>query len=122
MGIVLIALALLLMVSVMFYRPPDKYVYGHIRIPDRGIHAEVYTTEHGQDCGCTSPLWHGGKVTVKADLSSVQVDDKAILTSLEGDKMVLECISITGVPGWLQKTDGDVLVVNGRWVYRFTKL
>ena len=98
----------------------EQYVYGTIRIPARGIYAEVYTTEHGDDCIPT--LWNGGKVTVKADLSEVQLYDMAELIGLEGEHYVLECVSITGVPSWLQKTDGDVLVVNGRWVYRFTRL
>lgn len=99
---------------------PQQYVWGRIRIPARGIYAEVYTTEHGDDCIPT--LWNGGKVTVKADLSSVQLYDTAELIGLDGEHYVLECVSITGVPSWLQQAHGDVLVVNGRWVYRFTRL
>lgn len=100
----------------------ERHVWGHIRIPARGIYAEVYTTDHGPDCGCTPSLWNGGKVTTKADLSSVQLGDMADIYTVEGEHLVLECISITGVPSWLQKTDGDVLVVNGRLVYRLTRL
>lgn len=101
---------------------PRQYVYGKLRIPARDIYADVYIRDHDEDCDCTTPLWHGGKVTVKADLSAVQLYDMATLTSLSGEYMVLECVSITGIPAWLQKTDGDVLVVNGRLVYRFIRL
>ena len=101
---------------------PCQYVYGKLRIPAHDIYADVYIRDHDEDCDCTTPLWHGGKVTVKADLSAVQLYDMATLTSLSGEYMVLECVSITGIPAWLQKTDGDVLVVNDRLVYRFIRL
>lgn len=117
-----ILIVLLPMIVLPLLPAREQYVWGRIRIPARGIRAEVYTAEHGDDCGCTSSLWHGGKVTVKADLSSVQLYDTAELTGLDGKHYVLECVSITGIPAWLQKTDGDVLVVNGRWVYRFIRL
>ena len=100
----------------------EQYVYGKLRIRERDIYADVYIRDHDQTCDCTSPLWHGGRVTVKDDLSAVQLYDMAELTSLTGEHYVLECVSITGVPAWLQKTDGDVLVVNGKWVYRFIRL
>lgn len=116
-GIFILVAVLVVLPSI---RPPELYVWGRIRIPARGIYAEVYTTERGDDCIPT--LWSGGKVTLKADLSAVQLYDMAELVGLEGEHYVLECVSITGVPSWLQKTDGDVLVVNGRWVYRFTRL
>lgn len=101
---------------------PRQYVYGKLRIRTRGIYADVYIRDHDQDCDCTTPLWHGGRVTVKDDLSTVQLYDMAELTSLTGEHYVLELVSITGVPAWLQKTDGDVLVVNGLYVYRFIRL
>lgn len=101
---------------------PRQYVYGKLRIPAHDIYADVYIRDHDEDCDCTTPLWHGGKVTVKADLSAVQLYDMATLTSLSGEYMVLECVSITGIPACLQKTDGDVLVVNDRLVYRFIRL
>ena len=59
---------------------------------------------------------------VKADLSAVQLYDMAELIGLDGEHYVMECVSITGVPSWLQKISGDVLVVNGKWVYRFIRL
>ena len=101
---------------------PRQYVYGKLRIRTRGIYADVYIRDHDQDCDCTTPLWHGGRVTVKEDLSTVQLYDMAELTSLTGEHYVLECVSITGIPAWLQKTDGDVLVINGWLVYRFIRL
>lgn len=102
--------------------PPDQYVYGKLCIDARDIYADVYIRGYDQDCGCTPSLWNGGTVTVGADLSSVQVGDMADLRGLDGEHLVLECISITGVPSWLLETDGDVLVVNGRLVYRLTRL
>ena len=101
---------------------PEQYVYGKLRIRTRGIYADVYIRDHDQDCDCTTPLWHGGRVTVKEDLSTVQLYDMAELTSLTGEHYVLELVSITGIPAWMQKVDGDVLVVNGLYVYRFIRL
>lgn len=130
MEIILFALALLLMAAVSL--PPSAllrchlpreggYVAGRMYIRSRGISAEVYTREAEPIDGMSS-LWNGGKVTTHADLSSVQLGDMADIYTVEGEHLVLECISITGVPSWLQKTDGDVLVVNGRLVYRLTRL
>lgn len=124
----LIVFASLLLVAIMSVLAnidsilPRQYVYGKLRIPAHDIYVDVYIRDHDEDCDCTTPLWHGGKVTVKADLSAVQLYDMATLTSLSGEYMVLECVSITGIPAWLQKTDGDVLVVNDRLVYRFIRL
>lgn len=100
---------------------PEKYVAGRIYIRARGISAEVFTHEADPIDGM-STLWNGGKVTVKEDMSSVQVGDMAELYTVEGEHLVMECISITGVPSWLLETEGDVLVVNGRLVYRLTRL
>ena len=101
---------------------PSQHVYGKLRIRTRGIYADVYIRDHDQDCDCTTPLWHGGRVTVKEDLSAVQLYDMAELTSLTGEHYVLELVSVTGIPAWMQKVDGDVLVVNGLYVYRFIRL
>ena len=101
---------------------PSQHVYGKLRIRARDIYADVYIRGHDQGCDCTTPLWHGGKVTVKDDLSAVKPYDMAELTSLTGEHYVLECVSITGVPSWLQNVDGDVLVINGWLVYRFIRL
>lgn len=101
---------------------PSQHVYGKLRIRSRDIYADVYIRNHDQTCDCTTPLWHGGTVTIKDDLSAVQLYDMAELTSLTGEHYVMECVSITGVPAWLQQADGDVLVVNGWLVYRFIRL
>lgn len=97
------------------------YVAGRLYIRQRGICAEVYTHRREPLDGMSS-LWNGGKVITKEDLSTVQIGDMADIYTVEGEHLVLECVSITGVPAWLQKTAGDVLVVNGRWVYRFIRL
>lgn len=117
-------LILLMLPLIVLPLLPERecYVAGHIRIPARGIYAEVYTTDHGPDCGCCGALWNGGTVTVTADLSSVQVGDMAEIYTVEGEHLVLECIAIRSGPAWLMEPQGDVLVVNGRWVYRLTRL
>lgn len=102
--------------------PQEQYVYGTISIRTRGIYAQVFTREEEPLCGCCTALYGGGKVTVKADLSQVQVGDMAELTSLNGDKLVLECIDIRAGVGWLARAKGDVLVINDRLIFRFTKL
>lgn len=116
----LLILAFIVLAGVVI--PQEQYVYGHIRIQERGIYAQVCTAEEAPDCGCCDALYGGGKVTVKADLSAVQVGDMAELTSLAGDRMVLECIDIRHGLSWGMKTEGDVLVINDRLIFRFTRL
>ena len=99
----------------------EQYVYGHIRIWSRGIYAQVFTREESPACGCCGALYGGGKVTVQEDLSAVQVGDFAEITSLEGERLVLECIDIRSGVGWLAQARGDVLVINDRLIFRFTK-
>ena len=99
----------------------EQYVYGHIRIRSRGIYVQVFMREESPACGCCGALYGGGKVTVKEDLSQVQVGDFAEITSLEGERLVLECIDIRAGVGWLAKARGDVLVINDRLIFRFTK-
>ena len=69
-----------------------------------------------------SVLWGGGKVTTDADLSQVQVGDMAHLYTVEGEHLVLECVTIRRGWGWFDKPQGDVIVINNRYVYRFTRL
>lgn len=121
MGIMLIAMALLMAAVVLYKPPPEKYVAGHLYIRARGISAEVYTSEAEPMDGMSS-LWNGGKVTVKADLSAVQLGDMADIYTVEGEHLVLECIEIRKGLWWLRKPRGDVLVVNNKYVYRFTRL
>lgn len=118
----LIILLLPLIVLPILSAPHELHVAGSIRFPARGIEAEVYTQAHGPDCGCASTLWHGGIVTTDADLSNVQVGDMAHLYTVEGEHFVLECVRIRKGLGWFEKPQGDVIIVNQKWVYRFTRL
>lgn len=111
----------LLVVLPQLHPPHEQYVAGRIRIPVRGISAEVYIRQPEPMDGMSS-LWNGGKVTTKADLSNVQVGDMADIYTVEGEHLVLECISIRKGLGWLVQPEGDVVVINGRWLYRFTRL
>ena len=107
------------------------FVAGRIRIPAADIHAEVMTASHGSDCGCCGTLWQGGIASTTADLSAVQVDDMAELVTVDGDRLVLECVAVepcVRVGRWLIgwrgviRAQGDVLVYSGGSVYRFVRL
>lgn len=119
--VLLLVLVMLPVVVLPLLEAPEPYVWGRIRIPARGIEASVYTREAEPIDGMSS-LWQGGTVTTDADLSNVQVGDFAHIYTTEGEHLVLECVSITGIPAWMRKTDGDVLVVNDWLVYRFIRL
>ena len=119
--IIILLLFLVAMIVLPLLPTRQQYVEGHIRIPARGIEASVYTREAEPIDGMSS-LWQGGKVTVKADLSAVQLGDMAEIYTVEGEHLVLECIDIRKGLALLMKPQGDVLVVNGRWVYRFVRL
>lgn len=122
--VILKFLLVLCVVGVFSIPPPthEGHLYGSLSIPARGIIVEVYTTDHAPDCGCTPTLWNGGKVTADADLSAVEIGDMADMRSLDGEHYVLECIDIRQGLALLMEPQGDVLVVNGRWVYRFVRL
>ena len=117
--IVLIIIGVLLAASC--FRAPPQYVAGRIYIRSRGISAEVYTHQQEPLDGMSS-LWNGGRVSTKADLSAVQVGDMAELYTVEGEHLVLECIEIRKGLWWLQKPQGDVIVIDGKWVCRMTRL
>ena len=114
-------LILLLPMIVLPLLPRQQYVAGRIRIPARGISAEVYTYQQEPLDGMSS-LWNGGKVTTKQDLSSVQVGDMAHLYTMEGEHLVLECVDILKGWGLFANPQGDVIIINQKWVYRFTRL
>lgn len=99
--------------------PQVQYVAGRIYIRSRGITAEVYTTEPDPIDGMSS-LWNGGRVTTNTNMSDVKLGDMAEVYTVEGEHIVLECISIR--IAWPIDPRGDVLVVDGGWVYRFTRL
>lgn len=115
------AIIALAVVIVMLACPPVQYVCGRIRIPALDISAEIYTNEPGEDC-CIPSLWNGGKVTCKADLSGVEVGDMADIITFDGGHLVMECVQIRKGLAWFMKPQGDVLVINDRYVYRFTRL
>lgn len=101
--------------------PRQQYVTGRMYIRERGIAASLYTKEEDVLDGM-SVLWGGGKVTTDADLSGVQVGDVAHLYTVEVEHLVLECVRIRKGLGWFDKPQGDVIVINQKWVYRFTRL
>lgn len=116
-----ILIILLLPMIVLPMLPRQQYVAGRMYIRDRGIAASLYTKEEDVLDGM-SVLWGGGKVTTDADLSGVQVGDMAHLYTVEGEHLVLECVRIRKGLGWFDKPQGDVIVINQKWVYRFTRL
>lgn len=119
--LIILIILLLPMIVLPLLSPRAQYVAGRIRIPARGISAEVYTYEEEPLDGMSS-LWNGGKVTTKQDLSSVQAGDMAHLYTMEGEHLVLECVDIRKGWGWFEKPKGDVIIINRKWVYRFTRL
>lgn len=116
-----ILIILLLPMIVLPLLPRQQYVAGRMYIRERGIAASLYTKEEDVLDGM-SVLWGGGKVTTDADLSGVQVGDMAHLYTVEGEHLVLECVRIRKGLGWFEKPQGDVIVINQKWVYRFTRL
>lgn len=97
------------------------YVAGRLYIHEKGISAEVYTRQEEPIDGMSS-MWNGGKVTTNADLSTVQLGDMAEIYTVEGEHLVLECVDIRKGWAWSVEPQGDVIVINGRWVYRLTRL
>lgn len=128
------AIALVLLMLPLIVLPllsPTQYVAGRIRIPAADIHAEVMTASHGPDCGCCGVLWQGGVAYTTADLSGVKVYDTAELVTVDGDRMVLECVEVVSclrvgstLIGWrgILRAEGDVLLVSGGKAYRFVRL
>ena len=114
-------LILLLPMIVLTLLPRQQYVAGRMYIRERGIAASLYTKEEDVLDGM-SVLWGGGKVTTDADLSGVQVGDMAHLYTVEGEHLVLECVRIRKGWGLFAKPQGDVIIINQKWVYRFTRL
>lgn len=97
------------------------YVAGRLYIRERGISAEIYTHQEDPLDGMSS-LWNGGEVITKEDLSTVQLGDMAEIYTVEGEHLVLECVDIRKGWGLFAKPQGDVIIINQKWVYRFTRL
>lgn len=126
-----------LIVPVLLDAQHPLSVAGRIRIPAADISAEVMTASHGSDCGCCGVLWQGGVAYTTADLSGVQVDDKAEIYTVDGGHFVLEfvgmthCLKIGNVLiGWngITRANGDVLLCDRAGatpfvrVFRFVRL
>lgn len=119
--IVLLLFVLLFTLFPLLFDRPEMAVQGRVSIPDAGIRAEVMTASHGASCGCCGAFWNGGVGYVSADMDAVMLDNKATLTTLDGGRLVLECVEIKGcikIGKWLiavdgiTRADGDVLFVS----------
>ena len=97
------------------------YVAGRLYIRQRGISAEIYTRQEDPMDGMSS-LWNGGEVITRENLSTVQLGDMAEIYTVEGEHLVLECVGISKGWAWHVKPQGDMIVINGRWMYRLTRL
>lgn len=120
-------LMLMLCVQPLLY-PNDGTAAGILRIDD--ICAEVYTA-HGATCDCCAPLWGGGIAVTDADLSSVQEGDWAVLTLLDGTRLVMECAAITPClrvgncligPWGITQADGEIIIYDKCTAYWFVRL
>lgn len=118
---------LCLLILAVTLKPPE-IAAGTLRIGD--LCMEVYTT-HGDACDCCAPLWGGGIVTAGADLTSVQVGDWAVLTLLDGTRLVLECAAITPclrvgrylIGQWgITQAEGDIIVYDAFTAYWLARL
>ncbi len=124
-------LMILLVILSVAYHPTNEEAHGSLRIPSDEINDSVSITGHGDACGCTDALWNGGQARTDADMHRVSIGATAYLTTECGTHYVLECVSIDRcvtigewLVGWrgIIRADGDVLIVSGNWVYRFTRL
>ena len=104
-------------------KPFDRtlYVAGRLYIRQRGISAEIYTRQEDPMDGMSS-LWNGGEVITRESLSTVQLGDMAEIYTVEGEHLVLECVDIRKGWAWRVEPQGDVIIINGRWMYRLTRL
>ena len=94
---------------------------GSIRIPTAGVDASLSLTHVDDDC-CYMGLWNGGYIIGDAQMfESVKVGDWAEIT-MPDCHLVLECVEIKHTIGQLEKPNGDVLIICGLKVYRFTRL
>lgn len=118
---------LCLLILAVILKPPE-IAAGTLRIGD--LCMEVYTT-HGDACDCCAPLWGGGIATARADLTSVQVGDWAVLTLLDGTRLVLECAAITPclrvgnclIGQWgITQAEGEIIIYDKCTAYWFVRL
>lgn len=120
-------LMLMLCVLPLLYPQADDSA-GLLCIGD--ICAEVYTA-HGDACDCCAPLWGGGIVTAREDLTSVQVGDWAVLTLLDGTRLVMECAAITPClrvgncligPWGITRAEGEIIIYDKCTAWWFVRL
>ncbi len=101
---------------------------GVVKISSADIEMLLYPV-HVDTC-CDIILWNGGRIHADNDeaFSKIKLCDWA---EVEPEGLVLECVSIercTTIGGWLVgwhgiiEPGGDVLIVSGSRVYRFTLL
>lgn len=101
---------------------------GVVKIPSADIEMLLYPV-HVDTC-CDILLWNGGRIHADNDeaFSKIELWDWA---EVEPEGLVLECVSIqrcTTIGDWLIgwhgiiEPGGDVLIVSGNRVYRFTLL
>ncbi len=101
--------------------------WGTVEIPSAGVHTLLYPV-HVDGCG-ELVLWNGGRIHADEEaFADIKLWDTA---TIRPEKMVLECVSIdrcVNIGGWLVgwqgviHPGGDVLIINGTTVYRFTLL
>lgn len=127
---VFVILIILLFAALPLLCRGSASVVGRIRIPSADVSADVFA-ETSAFCDCGGTMWHGGQGRTLSDLSAVDIDDRAYLTLLTGQRFVVECIEITPcirMGNWLLgwrgtiRANGDVLIVSGGYVYRWTIL
>ena len=126
-----IVIGIILIVVLICACPDTQYTCGRLRIPEVGIDIELTTSVRGSDCGCCGILWHGGITYTMADIRSVPLYAMAHLITIDMGRTVLECVEIIQCirfGNWLVsrhgivQPNGDLLVVCGCIVYRFTPL
>lgn len=101
--------------------PNEINEQGSIVIPNAGVDASLSLTHYDCDC-CYMGLWNGGYIIGDAQIfESVKVGDWADIETPECH-LVLECVEIKHTIGQLEKPNGDVLILCGLKVYRFTRL
>ena len=100
---------------------PHEQEQGSIKIPNAGVDASLSLAHVDDDC-CYMGLWNGGYIIGDAKMfESVKVGDWADI-NMPDCHLVLECVEIKHTIGQLEKPNGDVLILCGLKVYRFTRL
>ena len=125
--VIFLFIVLLILIALPLIPQNDVSVVGRIKIPAIDLIADMYGNPIFE-CDCCAPLWNGGQANTLSDLSGVNIDDKAYLTLLSGQRLVVECVEITPcirVRHWfvswngIIKDNGDVLIFSNGMVYRW---